>query len=94
VQNLHIARGASDQFAKKFGPGDGDYAISAEVLNVHPQQRAEAEASVSVNFANMRDNIPGLVTTLMNSLLRNLGHGVHWSEFENNVRLIASGTVR
>jgi hypothetical protein len=94
VQNLQIARGASGQFAKKFGPADGDYAMSAEVLNVHPQQRAEAEASVSVNFANMRDNIPGLVTTLLNSLLRSLGHGVDWSEFENNVRIIARGTVR
>jgi Putative DNA-binding domain len=93
VQNLQLARGASRQFSKLFGPGEGDPVMGAEVLDVHVQQRAEANASVSVNFASMRDNIPGLVTTLMNSLLRSLGHGVVSSEFENDVRLIVSRTV-
>jgi hypothetical protein len=89
TQNLNLARGASGQFAKLFGPGEGDPVMGAEVLDEHGQ-RAEANASVSVNFADMRDNIPSLVTSLMNSLLRNLGHGVVSSEFENNVRLIVS----
>ncbi len=92
VLNLPVARGSVGQFTKFFGPGGGDYGMRPEVLNVHVQQRPAAQANVLVNFANMREDIPTLVTSLMNSLLRSLGHGVLWDEFKDNVSVIASGT--
>jgi len=39
-------------------------------------------------------SIPTLVTTLMNSLLRSLGHGVRWSEFKADVNIIVDGIAR
>ena len=93
TQNLQLARGSSGQFIKLFGPGEGDYGMRAEVLYVQPQQRAAAHASVPVNFATLRQDIPDLVTTLMNSLIRSLGHGLLWAEFKDNVHAIVCGTA-
>src|ERR1700690_800702 len=92
VPRLRLARGASHQFKKLFGPGKGDYGLNAEVLDEHPQ-RPTADGTVAVNFASMRDGIPEIVTSLMNSLLRSLGHGVSWNEFKKDVEIIANGCV-
>jgi uncharacterized tellurite resistance protein B-like protein len=91
VGTLQPMRGKSGQFLKLFGPGEGDFAMRADVLMVHPQQRTESQAYIGVNSATIIDNIPLIVTSLMNPLLRSLGHAVLWAEFEDNVRVIASG---
>jgi len=88
VDALQLQRGAADQFMKLFGPAEGDYAMGADVLVVHPQQRGESRAYVPVNSATLLDSIPLIVTSLMNPLLRSLGHGVVWREFEDTVRII------
>src|SRR5205085_1385928 len=41
VGTLRLACGASGQFLKRFGPGEGDYGMRADVLMVHTQQRTE-----------------------------------------------------
>jgi hypothetical protein len=89
--NLRLARGSSGQFLKLFGPGEGDFAMRAEALSVHNQQRSSSQAYVYVNFAKMRDEIPEIVTRLMNPLLRSLGHAMLWTEFLDDVRVIAAG---
>ena len=58
---------------------------------VDPQQRPESQAYVAVNSATMVENIPSIVTSIMNLLLRSLGHAVLWAEFEDDVRVIADG---
>jgi hypothetical protein len=92
VGPLELQRGAADQFMKLFGPAEGDYAMRADVLVVHPLQRGESKAYVAVNSATLLDSIPSIVTSVMNPLLRSLGHGVAWGEFEDNVRVIAQGS--
>lgn len=86
-----LARGKANQFIKLFGPGEGNYGMRAEILQAYPQQRNESKAYAPINSATVLDNIPRIVTSLMNPLLRTLGHAVHWDEFEENVRLIAQG---
>jgi len=88
VQALQVVRGTSGQFLKLFGPVTGDLGMRAEVAQMHPQQRGEAQAYVPIDFASMRDNVPGVVTGLMNPLLRNLGHSVLQAEFRDNVDVI------
>ncbi|MGA7342495.1 MAG: ATP-binding protein [Terracidiphilus sp.] len=91
VESLELARGKSGQFIKLFGPGAGDFALRPEVLDVGQQQLVVAQVGVPVNFAEMRSDIPEIVTSVMNSLLRTLGHGVSWAEFREDVGIIANG---
>ncbi|MGH8093791.1 MAG: hypothetical protein ACRD3B_13270, partial [Candidatus Sulfotelmatobacter sp.] len=89
VRELQLARGASSQFVKLFGPGEGDFAMRADVLAVHAQQRGESQAYTQLRAGTTPDDIPRIVTSIMNPLLRSLGHAVFWTEFEDNVRQIA-----
>lgn len=91
VESLELARGKSGQFIKLFGPGAGDFALSPEVLEAGQRQLVVAQEGVPVNFAEMRSEIPEIVTSVMNSLLRTLGHGVSWAEFREDVGIIANG---
>ena len=91
VEDLKLARGKSSEFKKLFGPGTGDFALRPEVLQVGQQQLVVAKAGVPVNFAQMRSEIPEIVTSVMNSLLRSLGHGAFWDEFREDVGVIANG---
>lgn len=87
VNGLFLARGASEQFIKLFGWAEGDYGLRSEVLHVH-QQRPNSQAYVRLNAATMIDTLPRIVTSLMNPLLRGLGHAVMWDEFEDDLRVI------
>ena len=91
VESLELARGKSGQFIKLFGPGTGDFGLRPEVLDVGQQQLIVAQVGVPVNFAEMRSEIPEIVTSVINSLLRTLGHGVFWAKFKDNVGIIANG---
>lgn len=91
VPELSLRRGAADEFSKLFGPGEGDYRLSSKVLTVNQHQRDESKAYVPVNSATILDNIPNIVTSIMNPLLRSLGHGVALREFKENVRTIVEG---
>jgi hypothetical protein len=93
VQGLRLSRGKSNQFTKLFGPVAAESGLRAEILNEHAIQRHQSNAQVHVDFASMRDNISALVTALMNSLLRGLGHGVVRDEFAENVRVVMSGSA-
>ena len=84
-------KGNPKQFVKLFGPAEVDYGIRPEALVVHAQQRGRSQAYVPVSSATLLDSIPPIVTSLMNPLLRSLGHGLVWREFEDNVRVIAQG---
>jgi len=42
----------------------------------------------------MRDDVPVVVTSLMNELLRSLGHSVVWKEFAENVEIIVKCTTQ
>jgi hypothetical protein len=89
VSDLQLRRGSSGQFLKLFGPAQGDFGIRGETVIVHAQQRQEAKADVRVNFSTMRENLPHTVTSLMNTLLRSLGHSVLWAEFEDDMRVLS-----
>ena len=88
VGALKIRRGAAGQFMKLFGPAEGDPAMAADVLVVDPQ-RGASQAYVPVNSATLLDNIPHIVSSIMNPLLRSLGHGVVSGKFEDSVRHVA-----
>lgn len=94
VPQLQLSRGSAQQFTKLFGPGEGDYALDGNVLFVSPQQRPYSRAYVEINSAVLLDVIPRVVTSLMNPLLRSLGHAVVWDKFEDTVRAIEQGQSR
>jgi hypothetical protein len=94
VGALQLERGTAGQFMKLFGPAEGDYGMGAEVLEVHALQRSEAQAYLSVSSATILDSIPCIVASVMNPLLRTLGHGVVWDKFEENVSVIVQGQPR
>lgn len=88
---LPLARGTSGHYRTLFRPGEGDFGMNADVLATTTQRKPGAQAFVNVNFANMRDDVPELVTSLFNALLRDLGHAVLWEEFKDTVRKIWEG---
>ncbi len=93
VRGLGLCRGNSNQFMPLFNPGGGDSGMRADVLQEHAQ-REESRAYIQVNSATMLDDIPRLVTTIMNPLLRTLGHAILWPEFEENLRVIVQAVSR
>jgi hypothetical protein len=90
VSDLQLRQGSAGQFLKLFGPAQGDHGIRADTLMLNVQ-RPEATAYVRVNFTSMRENLPHTVTSLMNILLRSLGHSVLWAEFEDDMRILSGG---
>jgi schlafen family protein len=88
---LPLARGASKQYSTLFRPGEGDFGMNADVLTTTTQRKPGAQAFVNVNFGSMQDDVPELVTSLFNSLLRDLGHAVLWEEFKDTVQKIWEG---
>ncbi|MGH9687994.1 MAG: AlbA family DNA-binding domain-containing protein [Candidatus Acidiferrales bacterium] len=92
VPGLQLRRGASNQFVKLFGPGEGDFAMDADVLTVQPYpQSSVSQAYVHVRSATLLDDLPRIVTSIMNPLLRSVGHAVDWEKFEDGVRNIVRG---
>ena len=67
--------------------------MNADVIATTTQRRPGAHALVMLNFASMRDDVPELVTSLFNALLRDLGHAVLWEEFKETVRKIWEGQL-
>jgi hypothetical protein len=88
---LPLARGKSGEYSTCFNPGEGDFGMNADVLTTTTQRKPGAQAFVTVNFASMREDVPELVTSLFNALLRDLGHAVLWEEFKDTVRKIWEG---
>jgi hypothetical protein len=88
---LPLARGASRHYSTHFNPGEGNFGMNADVLTTTTQRKPGAHGLETVNFANMRDDVPEIVTSLFNGLLRDLGHAVLWEEFKENVRKIWEG---
>jgi schlafen family protein len=92
VRSLHLHRGNANQFLSLFNPGEGEFGMRSGVLVLAEHaQRTESQAYVQINSATMLDDIPRIVTSIMNTLLRSLGHAVLWSEFEDNVRVMVQG---
>jgi len=91
VPELWLRQGKAGQFIPLFNPAGGDRAMGPQDLVVHQRQRDQAKSSIVVNSATILNNIPEVVTSIMNPLLRSLGHGVSWKEFENGVRIIVEG---
>jgi len=92
VDDLPLARGSSGQFLTLFDPAGGGFGIRQQSINVHAQQRREAQAYDKVNFSSMRENVPQIVTSLMNVLVRSLGHNLFCTEFEDDLRAILAGS--
>ncbi|MGC2402800.1 MAG: hypothetical protein WA510_23610 [Acidobacteriaceae bacterium] len=87
VQGLDLRR-EGNSFPYGFDPGTGAYKIAADSLALHPRPRTIACGEARANFSNMHEDIPPLVSMLMNSLLRSLGHSVRKAQFENDVQAI------
>jgi Putative DNA-binding domain len=77
-----------------FDPGIGPHEIKGTVLSLNTWARNRASAHIQLNFASMQNDIPNLVTTLMNTLLRSLGHGIRWTEFRDAVDSIVHSVER
>jgi hypothetical protein len=88
---LPLARGSAGQYLTLFNPGEGSFGMNVDVLASTTQRNPAAQAFVNVNFANMRDDVPELVTSLFNALLRDLGYAVLWEEFKDTVSKIWVG---
>jgi hypothetical protein len=88
---LPLSRGSSRHYSTLFNPGEGNFGMNADVIATTTQRKPGAHALVMVNFASMRDDVPELVTSLFNALLRDLGHAVLWEEFKDTVRRIWQG---
>ena len=88
VGALKLRQGRQGEFAGLFNPWEGDYAIGPDALVVGSNVRDQANANVRINFASMYGDFPYVVTTLLNELLRSLGHAVVLSEFEQSLRVI------
>jgi hypothetical protein len=84
VKGLPLRQEGSN-FTHGFDPGVGEHKLHSTAVNQHPYPRQAATGHVRVNFTTMRENIPALVTGLMSSLLRSMGHGVRRAEFEESV---------
>jgi hypothetical protein len=67
---------------------NGDYAIGGDALLVGANPKDQASSIVKVNFASLYQDFPSVVTTLMNGLLRSLGHAVILEQFEESLRII------
>jgi hypothetical protein len=80
----------NERFKHNFDPGIGNFSFSNNILTLNPRARNNATSHVQVSFANMRNNLSSLVTTLLNQLIRSLGHGVRWEEFGAAVDAIVS----
>jgi len=89
-----LARGKAGEFAERFNPLGGPYRLREDVLLEYSNPKPISSASVPVNFAKMRDDVPVVVTSLMNELLRSLGHSVVWKEFAENVEIIVKCTTQ
>jgi Schlafen, AlbA_2 len=89
--DLSLARGASQQYTTLFNPGEGSFGMNADVLATTVTRKPASQAFVNVSFANMRDEVPEVVTLLFNVLLRDLGHAIIWDDFKDNVRKIWEG---
>lgn len=92
VEELRVHRGAQRQFLTLFGPISGDWGMRGEILKENLQRRG-AIAYTRVSAATMLDDVPRLVTSIMNHLLRAVGHAVLWTEFEDDVRIIDQGSL-
>lgn len=88
VKALKLRQGRQGEFAGLFNPWEGDYAIGPDAVMVGSNVRDDASTDVRMNVASMYGDFPYVVTTLMNGLLRSLGHAVVLKEFEKSMRII------
>lgn len=88
VGSLRLRQGRQGEFQGLFNPWKGDYAIGGDTVLVSANPKDQATTIVKVDFASMHENFPSVVTSLMNGLLRSLGHAVIVEEFEKSLRII------
>lgn len=88
VGSLRLRQGRQGEFQGLFNPWKGDYAIGGDTVLVSANPKDQAMTIVKVDFASMHENFPSVVTSLMNGLLRSLGHAVIVEEFEKSLRII------
>jgi len=85
VTNLKLLRGRAHQFLSMFGPCEADECLSGKVLLEAPFSETTAKGWIDLNFHSMRNEIPELISNLMNTMLRSLGHALLMPEFKDEV---------
>ncbi len=97
AQNLEVER-RNDRFLYSFDPRNasptekGNLYIDGSAVLVSKRQNPRANAEARLNFLSSAGKRSELVTSVMNTLLRSLGHALVWKEFEADVsRIISSG---
>jgi hypothetical protein len=63
-----------------------DARISSGAVVDPPRPRSSAEADVKMNYFTGTADLPALVTSLLNQLLRSMGYAVRTGELQDNVR--------
>jgi hypothetical protein len=88
ISNLQLREGSRGQFQGLFDPWKGGHGIEGDAVLVNKTSKDQASSIVKINSASMHENFPYVVTTVMNGLLRSLGHAVIVAEFEKSLRVI------
>jgi hypothetical protein len=64
--------------------------IPRDAVLVSGRPREQASAEIRLTYFTATDGIPRLATSLLNSLLRSLGHAAVWEPLEQSIRLLAA----
>src|SRR5207302_324618 len=98
VRGLDLVRRSDGTYIRGFDPRyepDPAYTsptISADAILATARPQVTAGANVKVNYFSAKDRVARITTSLLNSLLRCLGHAVLSDRLEERVqRLLAGG---
>jgi len=95
VSGLEALRRADGTFTCAFDPRYQPTArwaggtIRADAILVSGQPRSSANAEIKVNYFSANTDLARTTTSLLNLLLRSLGHAVNWKELEDSIQLLA-----
>ena len=84
-----FGRGFGTTYDPAFTQGGGAIPPDAIIVSGRPAEGAQAE--IKLTYFTATERLPRLATSLLNSLLRSLGHAVVWGPLEEGVRLLAGG---
>jgi hypothetical protein len=97
VGGLGLARGdASGTFVSCFDPRyeptsrGARGSIRPDAILVSGRPRVRADAEIKLTYFTATEDLPRLTTSLLNLLVRSLGHAAIWGPLEDSVRLLAA----
>lgn len=93
VHNLDLARSNDGTFMRGFDPRHQSgpvKTISSDAILASSRPHPSASARLKLNYFSANTHLVRTTTSLLNSLLRSLGHAAVWERLEEGVRLLAA----